>query len=354
MAPSALDKEYPRESQQNPAFIPQEEVEFVFDEIAQFIVSATKKNCPVTGDKVIAKGDYRLTLGDMRGLSYYVRDLTDDLFKPNKYGAIHMRHRRPTPTAFNPPRALQPSGSTPADPITSLNTSPADGPIMFPGFPRRRRRRPGPKTATFVSADNATEITWFGPISGYPSSEESEPEPDPPPSPEETGAIPSIVITKPSDEGIREPARIGDGSTTVDGPTRRRQSSMVVFTSGDEEGESLQSRTQDGAEQPKTVLEKIRKRSIELGSAVGSFVNGAYRNPDYKPRRESSAIRMRAILDRLSPPLPSPGEDPEVFSAMTGARAVTREDVFKSKGRQQSTSARDALTDDMRQHLCDK
>lgn len=340
MALSALDKKWPRESQQNPAFIPQDEVEFVFDEIAEFIVSATKKNCPVTGDKVIAKGDYRLTLGDMRGLSYYVRDLTDELFKPKKHREMYRRQRRPTPTTFSPPRAMQPAGSMPADPVTSLNTSPADGPIIFPGFPRRRRRRPGPNTATIVSADNVTEITWFGPISGYPSSEESEAEANRPPSPE-TGAIPSIVILKSSDEDSHNSAGTSDEVITADNQTRQRQSSMVVLTGQDEQGEGsqAQSQTQNGPEQPSTVLGKICKKSIDLGSAVGSFVNGSYRNPDYKPRRESSAMRMRAILDRLSPPLPSPEENPGVFSAMTGARPVTPEDVFEAKGRKESKPA---------------
>lgn len=338
MALSTLDKKYPRESQQNPAFVPRDEVEYVFDEIAEFIVSATRKNCPKTGDSIIANGEYRLTLGDMRGLSYYVRDLTDELFKPKKHRAMHMKHRRPTPAIFNPPRAMQPTGSTPADPITSLNTSSADGPIRFPGFPRRRRRLPGPNTATFVSADNVTEITWFGPISGYPSTDESEAEANPPPPPE-IHEIPSIVITKPSDEDIHGSESSNQEPIAADIPTRRQQSSMRVLTDVDEEGEGSQSQTQAEAEQPKTVIGKIRRKSAELGQAVGCFVNGAYRNSDYKPRRESSAMRMRAILDRLSPPLPSPEENADVFSAMTGARPVTPEDVFDAKGRQKSTPA---------------
>lgn len=337
MALSTLDKKYPRESQQNPAFVPRDEVECVFDEIAEFIVSATKKNCPETGDRVIAKGDYRLTLGDMRGLSYYVRDLTDELSKPKKYRTMLMKHRRPTPAVFSPPRAMQPTGSTTADPITSLNTSPADGPIMFPGFPRRRRR-PGPSTATLVSADNVTEITWFGPISGYPTSEESEAEANPPPSPE-TREIPSIIITKSSDQDICNSASNSQEAVTANGPERRRQISLHVPIGGDEEGEGSQAQIKTEPEQSRTVFEKMRKKSVELGQAVGCFVNGAYRNPDYKPRRESSTIRMRAILDRLSPPLPSPEENAEVFSAMTGARPVTPEDVFKAKGRKQSTTA---------------
>lgn len=330
MALSALDIRYPHESQHNPAFVPQDEVEYVFDEIAEFVVSATRKNCPETGDMVIATGDYRLTLGDMRGLSYYVRDLTDELFKPKK-------HRRPTPAVFNPPRAMQPTGPTTADPITSLNTSPADGPIRFPGFPGRRHRRlPGPDTATFVSADNVTEITWFGPISGYPSSDESGAEAKPPSSPE-TQEIPSIVITGSSNEDM--PSSTGNSQDTfnADGPTRRKQKPTQVLAAVDEEGEGPQSQAQADTEQPKTVLGKMRRKSVELTQVVGCFVNGAYRNPDYKPRRESSAVRMRAILDRLSPPLPSPEENADVFSAMTGARPVTPEDVFKAKGRKQST-----------------
>lgn len=341
MAASALDKKYPRESQQNPAFVPRDEVEYVFDEIAEFVVSATRKNCPQTSERVIAKGEYRLTLGDMRGLSYYVRDLTDELSKPKKYRAMHMKHRRPTPAIFNPPRAMQPTGSTPADPITSLNTSPADGPIIFPGFSGRRRRLPGPNTATFISADNVTEITWFGPISGYPSSENSsEAEGNPPPSPE-IGTIPSIVVTRPPNENTRNSASNSQEVIAVDGPTRRQQSSMNAFISRDEEGKAsrTRTRTQNEPEQPKTVIGKIRKKSMELGQAVGGFVNGAYRNIDYKPRRESSATRMRAILDRVSPPLPTPEENAEIFSAMTGARPVTPEDVAKSKGRKQSTQS---------------
>lgn len=338
MALSTLDKKYPRESQQNPAFVPRDEVEYVFDEIAEFIVSATRKNCPETGDRVIAKGEYRLTLGDMRGLSYYVRDLTDELFKPKKYRAMHMKQRRPTPAVFNPPKAMQPTGSTPADPITSLNTSPADGPIRFPGFPRRRRRLPGPNTATIVSANNVTEITWFGPMSGYPSTDESEAEANPQHSPERRD-IPSIVITKPSDEDVHSSASKSQEPTTTDIQTRRQQTSMHILTGVDEEDEGSVSQTRAEPEQPKTVIGKIRRKSTELGQAVGCFVNGAYRNPDYRPRRESSAMRMRAILDRLSPPLPVPEENANVFSAMTGARPVTAEDVFKAKGRKRSTPA---------------
>lgn len=338
MALSTLDKKYPRESQQNPAFVPRDEVEYVFDEIAEFIVSATRKNCPQTGDRVIAKGEYRLTLGDMRGLSYYVRDLTDELFKPKKYRCMHMKQRRPTPAVFNPPKAMQPTGSTPADPITSLNSSPADGPIRFPGFPRRRRRLPGPNTATIVSANNVTEITWFGPMSGYPSTDESEAEANPQPSPGRCD-IPSIVITKPSDEDVRSSASNSQEPTTGDIQTRRQQTSTHVLTGVDEEDERSLSQTRAEPEQPKTVIGKIRRKSTELGQAVGCFVNGAYRNPDYKPRRESSAMRMRAILDRLSPPLPVPEENADVFSAMTGARPVTPEDVFKAKGRKRSTPA---------------
>jgi hypothetical protein len=335
-----LDKKYPLESQHNPVFVPRDEVEHVFREIAEFIVSATRKNCPETGDRVIARGEYRLTLGDMRGLSYYVRDLTDELFKPNKYRAMHMEHRRATPAIFKPPRAMQPTGSTPANPITSLNTSPADGPIRFPGFPRRRRRLPGPNTATFVSADNVTEITWFGPISGYPSSDDTEAEANPPPSPE-TREIPPIVVTRPSDEDVRSSGGSSQGIVTADGPVRRHHDSAQVLTAVDEEGEGSQAQAQAQAQaepaHPQTVFGKMRRKSVELGQAVGCFVNGAYRNPDYKPRRESSAMRMRAILDRLSPPLPSPEENADVFSAMTGARPVTHEDVSKAKGRKKST-----------------
>lgn len=337
MALSSLDKKYPRESRHNPAFVPQDEVEYIFDEIAEFVVSATRKNCPETGDMVIAKGDYRLTLGDMRGLSYYVRDLTDELFKPKKYRAVQMKHRRPTPAVFHPPRAMQPTGPTPADPITSLNTSPADGPIRFPGFPHRRHRRlPGPNTATFVSADNVTEITWFGPISGYPSSDESEVEVNPPYSPG-TREVPSIVITRPPNEDICSSTVKSQEIFNADGPTRRKQKPTQILAAVDEEGEGSQPQPQAEPEQPKTVLGKMRRKSVEVSQAVGCFVNGAYRNPDYKPRRESSAVRMRAILDRLSPPLPSPEENADVFSAMTGARPVTPEDVLKAKGRRQST-----------------
>lgn len=339
MALSMLDKKYPRESQQNPAFVPRDEVEYVFDEIAEFIVSATRKNCPKTGDRVIAKGEYRLTLGDMRGLSYYVRDLTDELFKPKKYRAMHMKHRRPTPAVCNPPRAMQPTGSTPADPITSMNTSPADGPIRFPGFPHRRRRLPGPNTTTFSSADNVTEITWFGPISGYPSTDDTEAEEHPPPPRPETREIPSIIMTKPSNKDIHSSASNSQEPIAEGTPTRRQQSSTHVLTEVDEGAEGSQSQAQAEAEQPKTVIGKIRRKSAELGQAVGCFVNGAYRNPDYKPRRESSAMRMRAILDRLSPPLPPLEENADVFSAMTGARPVTTEDVFQAKGRQESTPA---------------
>lgn len=337
MALSALDKKYPSESQHNPAFIPRDEVEYVFDEMAEFVVSATRKNCPETGDSVIAKGEYRLTLGDMRGLSYYVRDLTDELFKPKKHRTMQMmKHSRPTPVVFNPPIAMQPTGSTTADPITSLNTSPADGPIRFPGFPRRRRRLPGPSMATFVSAENVTEITWFGPISGYPSSDELEAEEDTLPSPE-TREIPAIVVIKPSEEETGSSAGNRQGMVTAEGTTRVTQNSRQVLAAVGEEATQL--RAQDEPEPPRTILGKMRRKSAELGQTVSGFMNGAYRNPDYKPRRESSALRMRAILDRLSPPLPSAEDNADVFSALTGARPVTPEDVSKAKGREKTTQA---------------
>ncbi|PSR84340.1 hypothetical protein BD289DRAFT_482828 [Coniella lustricola] len=59
--------------------------------------------------------------------------------------------------------------------------------------------------------------------------------------------------------------------------------------------------------------------SIYIGPVADSLANGAYLNADYLPRRPSSAVRIKAILDRERP---QPRQNTDVFSALTGAQPI--------------------------------
>lgn len=93
------------------------------------------------------------------------------------------------------------------------------------------------------------------------------------------------------------------------------------------------------------MLSSIRKKSFQFGQAIGNVINGGYRNTDHIPRRESSAIRMRAILDRVSPARPNPNQDTPFYVAMTGAQPIRPIPIRPKPPKQ-------ACSEDGRDHKC--
>lgn len=103
---------------------------------------------------------------------------------------------------------------------------------------------------------------------------------------------------------------------------------MVVMTSADETTQQAAGEV-DQAGKTASYLSRFRKKSTQLGNAIGSFMNGDFRNADYKPRRESTVVRLRTALDRIEPSRPK--QDAAIFSAFTGAQPIDVVDQYHAR-----------------------
>ncbi|ROV89467.1 hypothetical protein VMCG_10220 [Cytospora schulzeri] len=237
--------------------------------------------------------------------------------------------------------------STTVDPATTITISeasftPAVG--TDDGGPQRAQTA---TTSTLISQDNVTEITWLHPRISAPLTDpelETTSEHQPPGTPEsidraknaetsrtlDHAALPYSLKRTPVDSQYSITVNYMPGSSTGNNVRQRRQSSMVVFTDGNELDLEGGPQSVEESGQPTTVLGRIRKKSVQFGQAMGSFMNGAYRNSDHKPRRDSSVVRMRGILDRIQPSMPRPEEDLDIYTAFTGARPITAIDQYNA------------------------
>lgn len=117
------------------------------------------------------------------------------------------------------------------------------------------------------------------------------------------------------DHGSRSSSRVGPEDKTSHNGAIRRESSDVIEDIANRKAEPEQEQARRSS-----FFAVLRKRSTVLSHNLGSFVNGSYRNNDYRQQRPSSSFRMRAILERLAPSRPK--QDPAVYSAFTGAQPV--------------------------------
>ncbi|KUI59081.1 hypothetical protein VP1G_06356 [Cytospora mali] len=326
----------------------EDELDNMLAGIKDYLREATKTNTvPQDQGRTPENAVYTVNESDAQALLYYILNVTEQLHK----------ERRPQSTATGArslssqaPRFMRPVAPTTVDPATTLTVSEAS---FTPAVDidddendSGRQRAQTADTATVISQDSMTNITWLQPQDSAPAiGPELEAVFDPPSSPgtlsqpRETRTLPAADYPGPPhpDERTSIDSRysvmVNDrpGASIGNNTRKRRQTSVAVFAGKDEPGSEERLHSGEGSDQPANVLERIRKKSVQFGQAMGSFMNGAYRNADHKPRRESSVVRMRGILDRIQPSRPKPEEDLEIYSAFTGARPITPIDQWNSQ-----------------------
>ncbi|KUI69839.1 hypothetical protein VM1G_05615 [Cytospora mali] len=349
----------------------EDELDNMLAGIKDYLREATRTNAiPQDQGRPLENGLYTVNESDAQALLYYILNVTEQLRK----------ERRPQSTATGArsslslaPRFMRPVTSTTVDPATTLTISEAS---FTPAVDLEddendsgRQRAQTANTSTVNSQDSMAHITWLHPQDSAPAiGPELEAAFDPPSSPgtlnsksqlTETGTLPAAGYPEPPhpDEHTAIDSRysvmVNDrpGASIGNNTRKRRQTSEAVFTDKDEPGSEERPRSGEGSDQPASVLEKIRKKSVQFGQAMGSFMNGAYQNADHKPRRESSVVRMRGILDRIQPSRPKPEEDLEIYSAFTGARPITPIDQWNSHTRRPKPAS-DTCSEDGRRHKC--
>ncbi|KAJ4423103.1 hypothetical protein N0V82_002232 [Gnomoniopsis sp. IMI 355080] len=218
------------------------------------------------------------------------------------------------------PRILQIMNPVTVGPATTISLPEAS----FTSDGRAQRRRRISTIATIFSQDNVTEITWQANLDRL----EAAGDPRHSPVGSDVSRL-SPSTNRSSNETLRE-SRMPESQTGAGGPidsslciqdkpSTRQRSSMVVMTSADDTNQQAASEVEQ-AEENESYLSRFRKKSVQFGHAIGSFMNGDFRNADHKPRRESTVVRLRTALDRIEPSRPN--QDAAIFGAFTGARPI--------------------------------
>lgn len=217
-----------------------------------------------------------------------------------------------TPFTISNPGHL--TARTAIDPATTISVSEASFPPVV-GDKGHDAPCKHDTTATIVSRDSITEITWL-------VNQESQA---------------NHSFESPTARAVQN----GHGRA-------QRQTSMVVLTNGDDNDEaaSLHSSNQ-ASERGPSLLTRLRRKTVRFVQPEAPPSYGGYLNEDYKPRRESSLFRMRAILDRLEPSRPK--QDAAVFAALTGAQPIQpTHDLEQDR----SMYLHQSCSEDGRQHRC--
>lgn len=224
-----------------------------------------------------------------------------------------------------PPSALNPA-TTINIPEASF-ADPAEGTAIQVG------KRQDSTTMAIVSDDNVTEITWLS-GKGRPSQ-----------------AAAQLQASR-SDLGCANKDEISDVNYSDDNMSTPRRSLVIVAADeGPEADRQGDEASEEQLQRPSSFMGRLRQNSIQMGQkVVGAFVNGSYRNADYRERRESSIFRIRSILQGLEPQRPK--ENPAVFSAFTGAQPVQVADTDYVNSPRRPGPLREACSEDGRQHTC--
>lgn len=381
------------EHQEDLRIFHQEELDKMLAGVKDYLRQATRANSGLQDqDHSVEDGTYTLYEKDVHGLLDYILDANHQLCKrkePLSSAPTVLEAKSSSPLA---PRSMRPVALTTVDPATTITISEASFTPAVDADNRVRRKSHAATTATVISRDSVIEITWRQPVDSTPaldlSIETASDYPTLLPGMPSSTDQPQEVVAEPYSMGHSEifcpnkrtstdshhSATVGyrAGFSIGDNTPKRRQSSMIIPEGRGEPGPEgvLQS---EGSDQPITnVLGRIRKKSVHFGQAMGSFVNGAYRNADYKPRRESSrwcfgipkvdfganniytiqgVVRMRDILDRLQPARPRPKEDIGIYSAFTGAQPTTPVDQYSARTRILRPSSH-TCSEDGRRHRC--
>lgn len=284
-----------------------EAVDNIFDDLKGRLREATKAHANNKGDGSL----YTVSDSDLRLLVDHFSQSINRL--PLTDGIVNSTSASPMPK----PRHI--TAPTAVDPATTISVTEA----FFPPIVGDQAQDP-PKdngtTATVVSGDNVTEITWIAKHGGT--------------------ALRGPSGSPTNDESSARAAEDGHKRT-------QRQTSMVVFTDEDkDEAVDLFPVPQPSARRP-SLFARLRNKSVRSSHLEGQPTNGAYHNSNYRPRNESSLFRMRAILDRLEPSRPK--QDAAVFTALTGAQPIQPARDYDNI---RSMYRDDSCSEDAHQHRC--
>lgn len=291
--------------------LPTETLDSIFAEVKERMREATESHSNQRAhDLSMGDGDscYIASNSDFDALVEHFRDAIHRLQQTCSQDAVVFASASRTPSSTSSgmpstvPKPRQLMGPTAIDPATTISVSEAFFPPVVSDQVRAAPRK-NSTTATIVSGDNITEITWLG--------------------------NQSTQTEDPSDR-----------SGSLVGATAVQDTSGSRVTNGPLDPGSR-------AEQSPSLLARLRKKSVRFGQLEGPPANGGYHNDNYKPRRESSLFRMRAILDRLEPSRPK--QDAAIFTAMTGARPTQpTHDLYTER----PEFSRLSCSEDGRQHRC--
>lgn len=276
--------------------------------VKDYLLKANRANRkPQDQGHFLENGVYTVNESDVQGLINCVLDLADQLC--NK--------RRPHGTAeiatvagslsSQAPKLMHPVASTTVDPATTITITEA---AFVPAVGKNdggRQRVQTATTTTVISHGNVTEITWLYPNNPVPAMDPDVETIPGRPSPGTSKAVNQPRKAETTRTGNHPdqpyPGRYSSvdsrynttvdhdpGSSTGNNTRNRRQSSMVVFTDATQPDPEGGPRSAEGSGLPATVFERIRKKSVQFGQAMGSYLNGAYQNADHKPRRDSSEV----------------------------------------------------------------
>lgn len=263
---------------------------------------------------------------DIRGLLQYILDA------PNR-SILLSSVNAPTSSLESRLSDQCPRGLKTIDPVTvgpAMTVSVPEVSFISDTCTRRRRRRS--TTATIFSQDNITEITWQANSGRLEAAAETHYSP--------VGSDVSRLsssINRSSKETRRESqmppgSRFGASSTSEfsiqDDSGTQQRGSMAVMTSTNDATRQATGEDEK-AEENVSYLNRLRKKSIQIGHTIGSFMNGDYRNADHKPRRESTVVRLRTALDRIEPSRPQ--QDVAIFGAFTGAQPIGVVDQYHAR-----------------------
>ncbi|KAJ4393249.1 hypothetical protein N0V93_002457 [Gnomoniopsis smithogilvyi] len=309
--------------------ISRKELDKLFVAIKTYLEEATKAHSvskvphPLLNDGVYT---WTVSDSDIRGLLQYILNATDrsrqqereDVSNPSSDPSLSDECPRLS-------KAIQPVIVSPAMTISVPEAS-------FTSDGRTQRRRSS-TTTTIFTQDNVTEITWQAKLSRL----EAAGDPRNSPVGSDVSRLSSSRDTS-SNETKRGPptpqSRSGAehsskaGLLTQNSSRNQQQSPMVVTTSADDTTQQAAQEVEE-TEGKMSYLRVFRKKSAQLGHAIGSFMNGDYRNADHKPRRESTVVRLRSALDRIEPSRVN--QDPAIFGALTGAQPINVVDQYHAR-----------------------
>lgn len=343
--------------------ISEDEVAALLAGVKDYLREAARANTVLQDqDRPLTDGVYTVSESDVKGLLSYILETAGQLRKKGTSQGVITTAKETESSSSQAPRSMRPVASTTVSPATTITNPEASFTPAIDTDDGVRERPQTATTSTVISQDNVTEITWLHPRDSSPvvvPEVETTLDPPSPGSPPSSADQPKHAETARTREHLglaysERRASVGSRSdatysyrpeSSIGNNTRkRRQSSMMVFTEGDE--------LDPEGGPPTSLLSMVRKKSVQFGQAMGSLMNGAYRNADHKPRRDSSVVRMRGILDRIQPSMPRPEDDLDIYTAFTGAQPVTPIDQYNSRTRRPERASDGTCSEDGRLHKC--